>query len=86
MIILYSRNTFQIFIKTLTGKTFVIDVDPTDTIGLVKILILFKEGIPPGQQRLVYAGIQLEDSRTIGDYNIKRESTLNLVLRLKGGK
>jgi ubiquitin len=74
----------QIFVKTLTGKCITIDTTVDETVADVKQKIFVKEGVPAAQQRLIYAGKQLEDNRNLGDYGIENETTIHMVLRLVG--
>ncbi|KAK9447923.1 ubiquitin-domain-containing protein [Limtongia smithiae] len=75
----------QIFVNTLTGKTITREVEAADVVENVKLMIEDAEGIPADQMRLVYAGRQLEDGCTLAEYNIEKESTLHMLLRLRGG-
>jgi ubiquitin len=79
------EGTIQIFVKSINGKSRTLNVQPTDTIARMKQIIQDKEGIAPEEQRLIFAGKNLDDTKTVADYNLQSESTVHLVLRVRGG-
>mmetsp|Transcript_7845 Transcript_7845/g.9339 ORF Transcript_7845/g.9339 Transcript_7845/m.9339 type:complete len:88 (+) Transcript_7845:263-526(+) len=76
----------QLMVKTLDGKTVTVDAEEEDTIEDIKNKIMEKEGVPIDQQRLIFGGKQLDSEKTLADYDVQEDSTLHMVLRLRGGK